>query len=513
MSFIESPARRTLVFYVCFLLGVSIASYWWLSRAHLSYLLFIFAVSIPFVTATSGRIRFCIIAFLITLLGISRVLFVFPANVSSEISYWNGKEIVLHAVINDEIKIGAFAQQIRANVNEIIFENGTHFIKGNVRIEIDKENRVAYGDAIEVKCTLRAPRPNNDIAYDRILAKEGVYSECAGVRPVSVLLHSQGNQVYQSLFLLKSRVSTLMHSLFRQPHASFLAGILYGDREMIPKNLVQDFQTSGMSHILAISGYNITIVVGMLSALFLNLRIPRKRAIIALLFSVVAFVVFVGGGGAVVRAALMGLVPSGARLISRRTNPLYLLVLVAVLMILWNPLILLYDAGFALSVTATWGMIALSPILVPLFKRVPGFVAEPLVTSLSAIVATTPLIAYLFGRVSVVGTLANVLVLPAVPSLMAMSALALSFAMISLSVAKWIASIAFLISSYCLAIIHFAAGLGWASFDVSWFGFIPMVLCYAVLLWMVYGTDFHFKTKSSQIVTIDKETWYIDEYE
>ena len=213
-----------------------------------------------------------------------------------------------------------------------------------------------------------------------------------------------------------------------EPEAGLAAGILIGLRERVDRTLAADFATAGVSHVVAISGWNIAIVAGLVGAV---LRGRHRRVVsVAVLGVVVAYVIAAGGSPSVVRAAVMAGVVLLARESGRAGRAAAALGAAAVLLLLVDPA-LIGDAGFRLSVLATAGLLAwANPIGAWLGGlgggRMPRWLAESLGISLAAQAATLPDVLATFGRLSLVSPVVNLAVVPLVPVAMVGGVLALA---------------------------------------------------------------------------------------
>ena len=221
--------------------------------------------------------------------------------------------------------------------------------------------------------------------------------------------------VTKHLYRVKTIFEAQINTLYPEPHASFMAGLLTGSRKGIPKDRMEDFNKTGLTHIIAISGYNITIVITVImSALF---WLPTRLRYSASIASIILFTLFVGASAAVVRAAIMGILGLLALQAGHKTSARLSVLWTALLMISWNPKILWYDASFQLSFLAVIGLIEISPLLEPYLTRVPRTLAmrESLTMTIAAQITATPLIILLFGRLSLISPVTNLLVAPALP--------------------------------------------------------------------------------------------------
>ena len=233
----------------------------------------------------------------------------------------------------------------------------------------------------------------------------------------------------------RSTAGDLLADLLPEPQAGLAAGILIGLRERVDRDVAAAFTAAGLSHVVAISGWNIAIVAGACGAV--ARRLERRRRALLVGAVVVAYTLAAGASASVVRAALMAGVVLIAREAGRRARVVEALGLAVTAMLVVDPAAVL-DPGFQLSAAATAGLVAwANPLTARLAgllpARAPRWLVETLGVSLAAQAATLPLVLVDFGRLSLVAPLANLLVAPVVAPAMAAAALAL--------VAAWLVSL------------------------------------------------------------------------
>lgn len=204
-----------------------------------------------------------------------------------------------------------------------------------------------------------------------------------------------------------------------EPHGSLLGGILFGNRIKLSPQLIDNFRTVGLSHLIAVSGYNLTILVAYVQTIFRPYL--GRRSLWISLGLIVGFVLISGAPASILRAAVMASTILVASFIGRPSRSLNILIFAAGLLAVFEPKIIL-DVGFQLSVAATYGLIRLSPIFEVALKkiRLPSMLAILLAETLAATLVTAPIIIAYFERLSVISPVSNLLILPLVPMLMGM---------------------------------------------------------------------------------------------
>jgi len=349
-----------------------------------------------------------------------------------------------------------------------------------------------YGDWVLVRGKITEPKQFEDFDYKKYLERHHVYGLLYYPK-IIVLKHGQGNWFIQQLLVIKYGFTNQLAKVFDEPYLSLLQGLLIGARKTLSQEIVDAFIATGLSHIVAVSGYNTSIIIKTLekSARFLG----RRASIILSVSFIIGFVIISGASSSVIRASIMG----GLLLVSFIAGRLYSispsLCAAALIMVMINPRILYWDVGFQLSFAATLGIV----YLFPLFEKLTGFLSDPfslktyLLTSLAAIIATLPLIVWQFQRMSLVAPLANVLVLPVVPITMlfgflsSLPVIGAGFALIANYLLQYIISMTLLLSNWQHASIDFA--ISQFTFGL---GCLMLILVTILLRW-------HFCVKSHQL--------------
>ncbi|HEY7600624.1 MAG TPA: DNA internalization-related competence protein ComEC/Rec2, partial [Candidatus Limnocylindrales bacterium] len=284
---------------------------------------------------------------------------------------------------------------------------------------------LAATDRVRIDGRLEPAPVASDSGFGEFLARGGIGWT---VRARSLQLLPTDTTPAVGLEATRRRAGELVARALPEPQAGLAAAMLIGLRDLVARDVAADFRTTGMSHIVAISGYHIALLAAVAGALLRPLaRRPRSLLLVAI---VGGYAILAGGSPSVLRAALMAGVVLLARASGRRGEAATGLALAALLLLLIDPATV-SDVGFQLSVAATAGLLAwgepLSGWLRPrLPARLPAWLVEALAVSLAAQLATLPLVLLHFGRLSLVAPLANLLAAPIVAPATAASALALA---------------------------------------------------------------------------------------
>lgn len=432
------------------------------------------------------QITFLILCSLFFILGGLRFLSVAPAGGAGHVSFYNGASVNLTGWISREPAV---------KINEVIYTISARAcapqaacaknVSGMVLVKLPLYPQYNFGDTLEIKCRLEAPQNsyNSDFNFKKHLAKEGVWSICASPKIISAAAPVTGGiKLARQIYNLKIFFQNQINRLWPEPRSSLMAGLLYGGKTGLPPDLIENFNRVGLSHIVAISGFNISIIATYLLFILIYAGLYRQRAFWLVVGGIIFFVIFTGASASVVRAGIMGIVVLIARQVGRLTRPGNVLVFTAAVMAAINPYVLVWDAGFQLSFAAAMGLIYLSPVLekrlVTRYNFLAHLLQAILIPTLSAIIATLPLTLWQFGRFSAVAPLTNLLVLWTIPALMLFGAAALFSSFIFYPLGQAVAWVAGVGLSYVIMIADWFGRRGWSAVELK----IPWWLMAAMYL-------------------------------
>ncbi|MEK7555085.1 MAG: ComEC/Rec2 family competence protein [Patescibacteria group bacterium] len=347
-------------------------------------------------------------------------------------------------------------------------------LHGKIRITVSRYPEYQYGDLVEIKGVPERPFGT----FARYLGKEGI----TGVMhfpELRLIETGKGFLILRALSHAKEFSEHAMRSALPPEKAAFLAGITLGETGGFSREFKKKLQATGTSHIVALSGYNISVILG---AAFLFFGVlGRKRAIFASGVTVCAFVVMTGAEASVVRAAIMAgvvvLAESSRRIYSFRNA----IVVTAAIMVLINPKVLAWDVGFQLSFAAMMGIVLLKPAILACFRidPRPGFLGfrENFFNTISAEIAVLPILLTSFGTFSVLGAVVNMLVLAAIPTAMALGFVLVGSALVSPYLAAVVGWGVEGVLDYAMWVISFFSRLA-PQIQISEFGFVYTLIFY-----------------------------------
>jgi competence protein ComEC len=272
-----------------------------------------------------------------------------------------------------------------------------------------------------------------------------------------------------------------MLSALPEPQASFGMGILIGQRNTLPEKTSEILAAVGLTHIIAVSGYNLTILVRATRRL-LSKR-SKFQALAGATSLIFAFLLVTGASPSIVRASIISLLALGAWYYGRVIRPMVLIMLTAAATALWNPLYIWSDIGWYLSFLAFYGVLVVAPLARKrLFaSKQKGILSDVLIESTAAQIMTLPLILYIFNESSFVALFANLLVVPLIPLAMLLSFMAGLGGMLLPALSGWLAWPARWLLTYLLDVSTLVAQIPHMRFSVSFSGAVMVSLYVAIL--------------------------------
>ncbi len=315
-------------------------------------------------------------------------------------------------------------QAIVVDADAIVVDGALQSVSGQVRLITGIRKSYAYGQPVSVTGRLVDPPEFEHFSYKEYLSRKGIHSLLYGAHVAELTGDLQGNPMLATLYALRQRGETFLNRALPEPYAALANGMILGIEAGIPDDLYDQFNATGASHVIVISGSNVALIAGVIMA-FMARIVGGKRAVCFTVAGIAGYAVLVGGDAAVMRAAVMGSLAVIATGLHRRSTSQVSLGAACAWMTVTNPLAL-WDVGLQLSSAATAGLMLVAPGLVAALRRllawshrehllrgpVGAFFTESMMVTLAANLTTLPLVIYYFGRVSIVSLLTNLLILP-----------------------------------------------------------------------------------------------------
>lgn len=478
-----TKSRIFLILSLFFIGGLATASFYYPKIINLS-LFFLFLISTFIILAVfwnNKKVVIASFAFFFFLFGVFLV-----SGKLEKIKNLNqdGKIFSGEAMISKE-------PEIKEKIQKLIIEpsiHSRHFVstEGKFLLNTSIYEEYKYGEVLKINCELERPKNFDDsFDYQMYLAKDGIFYECKKPK-IEKLDKNEGNKIYFTLLEVKNKFNKNINRLIPAPESGLLSGLILGGSNQLSKEIKDNFSRTGMTHIVAVSGYNVTIIAEYLMILGIFLGLWRPQAFWFAVFGIILFVVITGLSASAVRAGLMGILLIWAMKNGRLTNAGNAILFSGGAMLIANPLLLRWDIGFQLSFLATIGIIYLYPFFGNyLVKKHKVFgISEILFLTISAQIFVLPIIIFNFQTLSLISLLANILILPIIPFTMLLGFIAAVTGFIYEPLAVVFSWLAYLPLKYETITINYLASLKYASIEtvIAWWG---VVIWYIILILLV----------------------------
>jgi competence protein ComEC len=397
-----------------------------------------------------------------------------------------GKKVVLMGTVSDEPNMTETSTKLTVKASLINDKN----VKLKVLVLAGLFPKIQYGDRIQAEGKLEKPEnftssATKEFDYVGYLAKDDIFYELSFAN-VQLISTSHGSFLKTKLFEFKNLFMARINSLIKEPESSLLGGLLLGAKNSLGKDWQNKFREAGVSHIVALSGYNITIVAE--GIMFVLAFLPRMLSMSFGALGILAFAVLTGGSATVLRASVMALLVLLAKATGRIYDVVRALFVAAMFMLIQNPKVLVFDISFELSFLSTVALIFVSPILEKkfLFITEKYKLRELVLATISTQIFVLPFIFYKMGMISLVSLPANLLILPLIPIIMFFGFLTGMVALILPILAVPLALISSLLLSYVLKVINIFADLPFSALNIKNFPLILVVLIYLIFLIVIW---------------------------
>lgn len=368
----------------------------------------------------------------------------------------------------------------------------------NIKIITQKFPKYSMGDKLSftgkvITENVLLPEINNkvnksfDIAqYDKLQKVDGEITF-----PKINIIGKEENILYK-FKNWKNKFVQILDEIAPRNVAALSAGTTFGDSALFSKNDIDNFRISGLSHIIVLSGFNITILAVFFGIIFLSLRMRLFLRVLLIIISIFLFIIFVGIEPSILRAGIMGCMFLIATAFGRQYVAKQFLFLAAFIMMIINPKIALYDISFHLSFLATIGILYIAPILenYKFFQKENKNkfiknIFEILKITLAVQIFITPYIMFTFGKLSVFSIFANILVIPFIPVVMLLAVIIILFSFLFSPIAIFFSYISLIFCKYIFWIAEEISKIYISNIE-SQISLISMIIIYSIILFLIY---------------------------
>ena len=402
--------------------------------------------------------------YLIPLLLIGGVIFgLWRGSISqSELAQFKplyGLVVSVTGNVKDDIDIGT-SNQIVIRLDSLIIKGRA--MSGNLWVTADNAD-IKRGDKIIVR--------------GKLITGFGNFAGIIYRANIDKIIHPQPGDIAR---VIRDWFADAVRRVIPDPESSLGIGFLVGQRRSFPADLVLALQLAGLTHVVVASGYNLTILVRLARRLFE--KVSKYLSALSATVMIVAFMAITGVSPSMSRAGLVSGLSLAAWYYGRKFHPIILLLIAIAITVIINPGYAWGDLGWQLSFAAFAGVMIVAPLATKyLFGDIkPSFIGQILIETVSAQIATAPIIIAAFGMLSNVAVVSNLLVLPLVPLAMLLTFIAGVGSLILPVIGGVISLPATWLLHYMVSVTEYLASLPWVSstLQLTWW----MVMIYYAIL-------------------------------
>lgn len=412
-------------------------------------------------------------------------------------------DVLVQGVVHSEPTRTDAGQQLVLRTEAARHDEQTSSVAGLLLVNLPLWPAYHYGQRLLLQGEIEQPpaaEQPNAFDYRDYLARQRIFALLREPDVPQVLPGNAGNPLLVGLLDFRHTCHKLLLRGLPEPQAAVAAGMVLGLKATIPEQTYDTFARTSVVHMLVVSGWHLSLVAALFIGVAKQAGLKRGATFWVALAGIWCYALFVGATATVLRAALMASLIVLARSTARQTEPWTLLLTACFGLSLWNPQIL-WDLGFQLSALATASLFAFSQPVNRALQQVPGlrwsglrFATTTLSATLAAQVLVLPLILHRFGTLSLIGPLANVVIVPAVPAAMLLGALALLVNLLAVPLAAvpllaevtgglayglWL--LAWLPFAYMTSVTGWLAALPWAAVQLPGFPLWLLLAYYAAV--------------------------------
>jgi competence protein ComEC len=411
---------------------------------------------------------------------------------STTLQYYNGRgDAQITGSVSDYPQKKGSSLEFKFSASKISISGNVTEITGNALVHVPFYRQYHYGDLLELRGKPQEPQPFEDFDYNNFLANQGIYSVI--YFPGAELLDTGGGIAPMAwIYGLRERLAASLSTCLPEPQGSLASAILLGLRGSLPDSLLQSFYATGTTHLIAISGMNLTIVLGMIFAGAIWLFGRKNGLYIWISLALIwLYTMLTGLPATMVRATIMGSVFLLAELLGRQRSGPAALALAGALMAAVDPAVL-RDVSFQLSFLSMLGLVYITPYLTasagPLragkdskyMYYLKSFMVISFGATIAAVAATWPITAMNFHAFSLVSAPATIFAMPSFPGIMITSMITSLAGIIWQPLGIVIGWAAWLLLSYFLWVVQV-----FSSIPVAYIQNVQLQPCQAIIYYVV----------------------------
>jgi competence protein ComEC len=391
--------------------------------------------------------------------------------------------------------------------NCIVHLNGLEINENFIKIERDVILKIPYfisdllpGDNITVVmgdlASLKKLQNPGQFDYQRFLENKGIFAQIEMDKQSHLVIEKSGSEyrLLRYAHILRQTLEGIAESSLDQSTGAFISAILFGEKQGLSSSVRQDFQNSGVAHVLAISGLHVSFIVYFIHVLLSFLPLSFKWQNILVILFILIYMIVSGMNPPVVRATIMVVIVLIGINLEYKSN-VYNSLFTAVFLILAFQPQQLFSLSFQFSVTAVLSIlifykllksleISIEPILPQrkILRVLLLRILQLFLVSLAAQIGTIPLTAYYFNQIPLISIFLNLLVIPLVGIIIPIGFLVIIWGAISPAIALILGDFLSWLTSGLFWLVNFAANVPGAYFQIPQIQFLDIAIYFSIII-------------------------------
>lgn len=382
-------------------------------------------------------------------------------------------------------------KQIREN-DSITSVNEKAKLKVNVNVNDEHEEKMR--SILSIGSFVRV----NEITTQRVLTEPAGYELHLKSKNIHMIIETncehiqfiRGKNKYSLLavtYVTKEYVELFFDNTIQRPYNELIKSILFGNQGYMPKEMISNYSKSGTAHIIAVSGLHIGIIVLILGKMFEIIGLNKNNRLFLIMLLLFAYSYALNFPTSVIRAGAMYFLYVVAYFTNRRYDSINSLFLIAIVVLMYNPLTL-FSVSFQLSFMATFSILIFYPVVCNKLNQVPDPLKKLLAVSISAQIGTLPIIAYHFNHISLISLIANLFIVPTMGLLISLAIISVLMSVISFHLASFLSLLTNGLLIYIGLTVSKLAELPFSSIEINDVNVIYIIAYYTGLVLLYYWT-------------------------
>ena len=393
--------------------------------------------------------------------------------------YNNPPEIIKgNAVIIKEAEEKDYSYSYIIKMKDGLYKNKKFILNTN------NKKLLQYGDLIKIKGEYIIPSESRNYKgfnYREYLKSKKIYGLIKSSGEIKVIQSNYINQIFIKSNKVRNIIIKNAEILLPGETGALLTGILLGDKQEISDEIIENFKTSNLSHMLAVSGAHTSYII--LGISYMLSKLPKKYAGIITILVLGIFLFITNFTPSVIRACIMAGLAIGAKILYRKSDTINNIALSAMIILISNPFSIL-DIGFQLSYLGTLGIVMFNKDIEKILSKIKlkSKTIQLLIVTFSAQILIMPIMAYRFNTISLTFFISNLFASPILGVIIILGFITIFVSLISFKLAKMLAIILDIFLKLLILIAKFVSNIPVSSLIIKTPYIFSIVFIYILIL-------------------------------